>query len=367
MAMMAAVADLSAAVRGEPFAGDEAGWERLIDAAVCHRVDAILAQRAAASGAPPSAAARLTIIAAGHGAVSAALDRELARVLGCLAAAGIDPVLIKGAHLAHAIYPSPALRPRGDTDLMIAEHERDAVAAHLESAGYRPLVHVRGRMILGQFHFARTDPTGVGHALDVHWRIAAPLVFRDVLPARVLRPSRTPIPSLGPHAWGPSRPHALLIACVHLAAHHRHDPLLLWLYDISRLAATFDDRDADAFVATAASTGVAAVCAHALDQARRPFDGAVLRSLAARVTEAARAALEPSARVLTAARPLDDVWLDLQVSNGWAERAALVREHVWPDAGYMRATHAAGTWLPLAYARRALLGAGKWLAPRTSK
>jgi hypothetical protein len=367
-------ATLAAALRGDSPIDDTSVSLDLVDAAEAHLVDALLARRLASTGplsTSPAACpersrggARLNALAAAHAALSVAHDRELTRALGHLAAAGVSPVVIKGAHLAHTIYPSPDLRPRGDSDLVIAQDEQAALVAHLETAGYHRMDHVRGRLILGQCHFQRTDDLGVKHALDVHWRVAAPLVFRHVLPAAELRRSRVPLPALGPDAWGPRRAHALIIACVHLVAHHRHSPLLLWLHDIARLAEAFDQDEARAFLDTAAAAGVSAVCAAALNHARRYFDGPALLSLALGAETAGRARAEPSARVLTAARPIDDVWLDLQVSEGWRERAALLREHLWPDAQYMRGRAGGGGWLPLAYARRALAGAGKWMAPR---
>jgi hypothetical protein len=42
----------------------------------------------------------------------------------------------------------------------------------------------------------------------------------------------------------------------------------------------------------------------------------------------------------------------------------LLREHLCPDAAYMRATSAKSGWLPLAYARRAVVGARKWVFDR---
>jgi hypothetical protein len=353
---------LAAALRGDAATLSDG----LVDAAEAHLVDALLARRVASQPAPlPSpATARLTALAAAHAALSVAHDRELTRVLAHLESGGVSPMVIKGAHLAHTIYPSPDLRPRGDTDLVIAPDQQAAVGVVLAGAGYRPLVHVRGRLILGQCHFLRTDDLGVVHALDVHWRVAAPLVFRHVLPAAALRLSRVPLPALGPEAWGPRPAHALIVACVHLVAHHRHSPLLLWLYDIARLAQAFDEGEARVFLETAAAGGVCAVCADALNQARVYFDGPELESLATRAETAGRARAEPSARMLTAARPIDEVWLDLRVSEGWRERASLLREHLWPEADYMRATRAGAGWLPFAYARRALAGAGKWMAPR---
>lgn len=299
---------------------------------------------------------------AGRAAVAAAQDRELTRVLAHLAAGGVSPILIKGAHLAHAIYPSSASRPRGDTDMVIAADEEPLLASLLQGAGYRRMVHVRGTLILGQCHFLRTDDLGLVHALDVHWRVAAPLVFRHVLPAEVLRASRVAIPSLGPHAWGPSRPHALLVACVHLVAHHRADPILLWLDDIARLVGGLGDDDVKVFLDTAEAAGILSVCAAAIDCARQSFDGPAIGSLGDKTRARGAGRVEPSARLLTATRPIDDMWLDFRSADGWHERMSLLREHLLPDAGYMRATSAPGGWLPLAYARRAAFGIRKWTA-----
>jgi hypothetical protein len=356
---MIAVDALAAALRGE--AADVS--DHLVDAAEAHGVDALVACAPAAAAAAPAVRSRLKATLAGYEALSAARDLELARVLDHLASGGVSPIVIKGAHLAHTLYAFPALRPREDTDLVIAEAAQAAAASGLQRAGYRRKVHVRGALILGQCHFERTDRLGIAHALDVHWRIAAPLVFRHVLPAGTLWTSRVPMPALGPRAWGPSRPHALLIACVHLVAHHRADPVLVWLYDIARLSEALGEDEAATFVETAAAARISLVCASALDRARAFFDGPALASLAARAHARADGRAEPSARLLTAARPIDEMWLDLRVSNGWGERIALLREHVWPDAEYMRATSGKTGWLPLAYARRAFRGARKWIAP----
>jgi hypothetical protein len=153
----------------------------------------------------------------------------------------------------------------------------------------------------------------------------------------------------------------LIIACVHLVAHHRDHPVLLWLYDIARLAETLDEEDVATFLETAAAGGVSAVCASAMDRARRYFDGPALASLAGRAHALGLERAEPSARLLIAARPIDEVWLDFRTAEGWRERITLLREHLWPDAEYMRATTAKSGWLPLAYARRALFGVRKWI------
>ena len=114
------------------------------------------------------------------------------------------------------------------------------------------------------------------------------------------------------------------------------------------------------FIETADAAGIGAVCASALDRARHYFDGPALATLAARARARGAARTEPSARLLAATRPIDDLWLDLRAAEGWQERMTLLREHLWPDASYMRATSAPDGWLPLAYARRAAFGIRKW-------
>ena len=349
-----------AAALGGPKPDGRPLCDHLVDVAVSHGVEALLARTPAALAASPAVRARLKAIVAGYEALLVVREQEAARVLAHLAAGGISPVLIKGAHLSHTIYPSPVLRPREDTDLVIAETEQAAVDAVLTAAGYSRSVHVRGALILGQCHYACHDRAGIVHALDVHWRLASPLVFRHVLPVAELRASRVAIPSLGVHAFGPTPRHALLIACVHLAAHHRGGDVLIWMHDLALLAEGLDGPEGDACLDAAAEAGISAVCASALDRARRYFDSPALASLARGSHTRHAGRDEPSARLLRASRPVDELWLDLRNCEGWLERMRLVGEHLCPDAEYMRATSASAGWLPLAYARRAVSGSRKW-------
>src|SRR5208282_5106828 len=53
---------------------------------------------------------------------------ELGRVLAALAEADVAPLILKGAGLAYTHYPRPGLRPRSDTDLLIAPNQREKTA-----------------------------------------------------------------------------------------------------------------------------------------------------------------------------------------------------------------------------------------------
>jgi hypothetical protein len=102
--------------------------------------------------------------------------RELADVLAVLVAAGVTPVLFKGAVLAHAAYPDPACRPMGDLDLWIDVAAMPRAQAALESLGYvqrlkaeRPVALQAQRA--GEIQLAGRAP-GSG-LVELHWGVFA--------------------------------------------------------------------------------------------------------------------------------------------------------------------------------------------------
>jgi len=349
---------LAAILRGDACEMTDA----LVDTAEAEGLAPLVAGSHAATSAQSSLSGRLRRILADAEALSMARTRELRRVLESLAAAGLRPLVIKGAHLAHTIYATAALRPRADTDLSVEHHDHDRAADVLIGLGYRRLVHVRGSLILGQCHFEYVDRAGVGHAIDLHWRLAAPLILRDVRAPAAMLPNATPIASLGSAARGPSLPDALIVACVHLVAHHRDTPRLLWLYDIVMLASALDANGTELFVRTVEAEKVRTLCSVALRRAHEFMRDARVEALIGRL-DALPAGDEPSARLLDTSRKAEELWLDLRAARGWSERLLLLKEHLWPDADYMRATHGAGGSLAAAYTRRVLFGARRWMRP----
>lgn len=347
---------LAAAIAGR-MAWSDTSVRGLVDVAIGEGVAALLGDSHASATLEPDERRRLNGHIRAEAVCLAAVDLEVARVLDMLADEGVRPLLLKGAHLAHAVYPKPWLRPRADTDLLIEVADRDRFAAAIERSGYTPAPHVRGRVILGQFHFERLDRSGVSHYLDVHWRVAAPLLIERLLPAHRFFDSATALPALGPHARTPDLPHALLLACVHLVAHHRSNPLLVWLYDLRLLAEALDEHERDAFVELARRVECCAIAGRALNASREVFDSPALDHVIARV-DAAAPRRETSAALLAVRRPAGGLWIDLRTAN-WRDRAMLLREHLLPNREYMR-TRSSGRRLPFAYAGRAARGLRRW-------
>ena len=91
------------------------------------------------------------------------------------------PVVFKGAALAQTHYTESWRRPRYDADVLITRDSRERVFAALEELGYTRRAFISGELVMYQAPFERVDHLGIEHALDIHWRIANPQVFSQVL------------------------------------------------------------------------------------------------------------------------------------------------------------------------------------------
>jgi hypothetical protein len=356
---------LVAALRGQAVTTpDPAEWSGLLATAREHGVLPLLAGRAADAGWDHDLLALLRPALAAEAALAIVRERELRRVLDALAACCDRPLLFKGSHLAFAVYPSPELRPRLDTDLLIREDDRESAARCLAALGYRPYPYVSGDVAFAQRPYWREDRTGARHTLDLHWRIANPKVFGHRLSYAELRAGALPVPGLGPNALGPSAPFALLIACMHRTAHHGNSDRLLWLYDIHLLASSMTARDWAQFGDAAAGKGLTAVVVDGLSQAAERFGTAVPD----RGLDRLRADCQPDTpdlRIFLDGRPatIRVALSDLRHLRGWRERSRFLREHLFPSASYMAERYHVTTraLLPVLYAHRILTGAWKWM------
>lgn len=281
---------------------------------------------------------------------------RLRRLLDLLAADGVTVIVFKGAHLAYTFYPDPALRPHVDIDLLI--HPRDVEAARrvLERSGHRLLPHVSGRFVMSQFHYV--DGGAGAHTYDVHWQIANPTMFRDLLPFEHVRAQAVRLEPFGAHGLGPSVPHAMLIACMHRAAHHGASDRLIWLQDLRLMLQSASTRQLDEFCRLADAAGLNAVCADACARTADLFGDV---AVPARLRVQAGATPEPTRAYLAAPSPLRHLWLDLRALGSWWDRAVLLREHLFPPVGYIRQTADSRAPLPWHYATRIVRGALAWM------
>ena len=117
----------------------------------------------------------------GEAALEIVRRQELCRLLEAFAAADVPILLLKGAALAYSLYPEPWLRPREDTDLLVRSADARRASDVLASAGYRPALMQSGDFVTHQRLHVRSDRTGRRYACDLHWKIANPAPFADLL------------------------------------------------------------------------------------------------------------------------------------------------------------------------------------------
>ena len=329
-----------------------------------HGVAPLLAEHLTSRRALPTAlTAALTDERRTEAAADVVREAELRAVLKELRRFEIDVVLFKGAHLAYSHYPRPDLRPRFDSDLLIDEHSRDGADRALRGLGYEPARQTSGSLIMYQRTYLRRRAGRIVHAVDLHWRVANPQRFADVLAYRDAARRSVALPALAPMARGLSPTDALLVACMHRVAHHYDDDHLIWLYDIHLLASALTEHEWRAFVEAAEQGKVLTICIASLERAVRLFGSEVPEAVVGAAQRTASREVD-TRRYLRPRRHVSALFDDLRVLNRWTDRGRLIREHLFPPPEYMREVFAPRSRAPLGvlYARRVFRGAKKWLA-----
>jgi hypothetical protein len=284
---------------------------------------------------------------------------ELATVLHELDAAGVRPLLFKGAALAHTHYPTPHVRVRADTDLLMADGEVRVFERVLDRLGYIRPVETSGALVSYQSHYQKTDRYGVTHALDVHWKISNLQALANCVTHTELWNCRVPVVPLGPSAVTVDAPHALLLALVHRAGHHPGSRNLLWIYDLHLLDSRLTAHERLQFQANVAARGLNSIAAEGLGIARRWFGDPALDAL----DDATRGAPARGDDLVRPWTPAEVLRLDLQALPDWRTRGRLLREHLLPSSSYMRAKYGvqSNVMLPALYIWRVLHGMPRWL------
>jgi Uncharacterised nucleotidyltransferase len=157
-------------------------WDRLVQRACAHGIAPLVyhtIQQLGLTGRLPPAALETWqrdyhATAVNH----TLLSRELYRVLRALQDRGITVIVLKGAALAETVYPSGAVRPRRDTDLLVRSEALSQVESVLGSIGYRFTGWGRSKdwWRAEHYHWAFRKPGAPPFdlPLEVHWHIERP-------------------------------------------------------------------------------------------------------------------------------------------------------------------------------------------------
>jgi len=203
---------------------------------------------------------------------------------------------------------------------------------------------------------------GLHHVVDLHWRVNNRQVFAQALPWEDAYSRSVRVPRLSPFARALGPPHALLLACMHRAAHLSADgpegDRLIWRFDIHLLAKAMTVGEWGEFVELCVAKKVRNIGMAALTATREAF----ATPIPVDVSEALwkESSGELSASYLHGNRRR--LFLtNLRALATWRLRATLMRESLFPPAAYVLEKYSShARWmLPWWYARRAAEGVWK--------
>jgi Uncharacterised nucleotidyltransferase len=295
-------------------------------------------------------------------------EAVLRGALDALGTAVVDALILKGAALAYTVYSAPYLRPRVDIDLLIAREDVERAERVLAADGWVRDIESDKELAAAQRHYTKSlGLRAEAEHLDLHWRVVNPVAFAHALTFEELRPRAIPIPALGPVARTLCIGDALVLACLHLSAHHLDNSAgdgatvpLVWLFDIHLLIGRLDAIERQRFVAGATRRNVAAACRRALELTNQRFATLAAAALIADLPDVA------DVRIGRPVTPMTLLREDLAALPSWRQRATLVREHLFPSMAYIRSKYP--TWpvvlLPIASLHRIVVGAPNWVRPR---
>jgi hypothetical protein len=350
---------------------DPARIGALLDRIDFHGAHALLHALLPSGSWPPGIASSLRLRAVRQAMWELRHQQILAETLAALHAQGIEPVLFKGTALAYSLYADPALRSRGDTDLIIPFGTLIQVREILTSLGYELAPGTGGQFTSYQASYVKRAADGTFHALDLHWKINNSELLSRLFTYEELRADAVPLPALSPHALGTSRVHGLLLACMHRSTHkqnpysvnsqaHYDANRIIWLYDIHMLAKEFDQADWKRFSVLATQKGLRAVCLDGIQQAQARLRTGYPESVRDALT--APGPPEPAMRYLASSK-LRQEWMDFCALENRARQIQMLGELLFPSATYMRGKYAdrPHAWLPWLYLHRAAGGLVKRL------
>jgi hypothetical protein len=110
-----------------------------------------------------------------NAARSTMVSYELSRVLAALEKDGIPAIVLKGAHLANAIYGNSALRTMADVDLLVHWADLPRAAERFRAMGYTPAEERESGLPDALYHALPPFNKQDAPPFEVHWHIIWPI------------------------------------------------------------------------------------------------------------------------------------------------------------------------------------------------
>jgi len=270
----------------------------------------------------------------------------LGKLFAAFTNAKVDGLLLKGTALAYDLYPAPATRARGDSDLLVERTDLATARRIFVQLGYRrqPLDGGTADDLALQEVWSISCDAGTTHHIDLHWHLLNAPALRSVLDFGDCAADPLLLPLLAPGALAMNRVMTLLHTCIHRAMHltspyfvdgvtYYGGDRLIWAKDIDLLARALSDEEWRCFSAAALDQRVASVCLDGLGTAQRLL-GTNFPSSVRETLGSARNEL-PSAYLLDFGQARR-AWQDLLAIRGWNRKIAYLAARALPSEEFMR-------------------------------
>lgn len=216
---------LRAARMGGPGDADlpaaEIDWPRLFELAGRHRMIPLLHRSLADAPLPADAAAELRALNRAEVHRGLALAAELRRLLGALAAAGVEALAYKGPALAAQAYGDLSLRSFIDLDLLVRPGDVPRALGVLGREGYAPALHLSPaqeryfRGVDGDYQLVHRT---TGLLVELHARVSSERFCMPIETDALMRRARS-VALGGGEVRTLGDGDLLLVLCVHGAKH----------------------------------------------------------------------------------------------------------------------------------------------------
>ena len=264
----------------------------------------------------------------------------IARMVERLQAADVRLVITKGTALAYSVYPQPAMRRRGDTDILILAGSRSTVRRVLTSCGFAQ--HGTPRALQEDWHY--DSRLGIRHAVDVHWRVNASATISGLLEQGRCFAAQIELAQIAPGARGMGAIGNVILTCVN---RHSHGVMgyfvadtrlfeagrLIWAVDLFLLTRAFDASAWDDLVVEAGQTGTASIVLSGLRFSAATVGTIVPPSVIAALAEVVQ--VDDVAHYFATTSGARRLQSDLAASPRLSDKARLVLRVLLPDDAFL--------------------------------
>lgn len=261
-----------------------------------------------------------------------ALHRDMiCRLIEALADDGIASMVMKGTALAYLHYEEPAIRRRGDTDLLIRPEDLARVRDLLRQAGCYRREDPHG--LYFQETWLIDCAPGLSHSVDLHWQPSDRPVLQKILAAERFWAHRQPLTRLSSRSAAPDALTMLVHGAVnqawHLARGYSVEDTrisggrrMIWAVDYHHLTRGFGAREWQQLAEFCEKHDAAAVVHQALAGAQQDISLAVPAEIMERLARAASGSR--TGAYIANPGVVRDFWRDLVAARGLMVRLKLI-------------------------------------------